>query len=87
VEDVDGGREAPGGGDHACLAAITVVIVMGTAVANPSVAPVVGAALRFTEARIGTAAAVTAVFLWPQPMSAEADAAPSPSPDREGSDE
>ena len=80
--------EMAGAPDHARLAAITVVIVMGTAVANPSVAPVVGAALRFTEACIGTAVAVTAVFLWPQQRPAEADAPPSPSlPERKGSDE
>jgi uncharacterized membrane protein YccC len=65
-----------------------VVIVMGTAVANPAVSPVVDAALRFTEACIGTAVALGAVFLWPQSRSAETDAAPSPSPpERKGSDE
>lgn len=57
--------EALGAPDHARLAAITVVIVMGTAVANPAVAPAVGAALRFTEACIGTAVAIGAVSLWP----------------------
>jgi uncharacterized membrane protein YccC len=77
--------EAAGAPDHARLAAITVVIVMGTAVANPAVSPVVDAALRFAEACIGTAVAVGAVFLWPQAKAAEADAAPSPQ--RKGSDE
>jgi len=80
--------EMAGAPDHARLAAITVVIVMGTAVANPNVAPVVDAALRFTEACIGTAVAVTAVFLWPQPATVEADAAlPAAAPPPKGSDE
>ncbi len=79
--------EAAGAPDHARLAAITVVIVMGTAVANPAVSPVVSAALRFTEACIGTAVAVGAVFLWPQSRPDDSDAAASSSPDRKGSDE
>ena len=80
--------EVAGAPDHARLAAITVVIVMGTAVANPAVSPVVDAALRFTEACIGTAIAVGAVFLWPQAArSFEADAASPSSPERKGSDE
>ncbi len=66
--------EAAGAPDHARLAAITVVIVMGTAVANPAVSPVVDAALRFTEACIGTAVALGAVFLWPEPQASAAPA-------------
>lgn len=58
--------EAAGAPDHARLAAITVVIVMGTAAANPAMPPVVDATLRFTEACIGTAVAIAAVFLWPE---------------------
>ena len=81
--------EAAGAPDHARLAAITVVIVMGTAVANPAVSPVVGAVLRFTEACIGTAIATGAVLLWPQSRSTEQDAAApaTSSADRKESDE
>jgi uncharacterized membrane protein YccC len=75
--------EMVGAPDHARLAAITAVIVMGTVVANPAVPPAVAAALRFTEACIGTAVAVAAVFLWPQGRPAEADATPS-SPRKNG---
>ena len=64
--------EAAGAPDHARLAAITVVIVMGTAVANPAVSPVVDAALRFGEACIGTGIAIGAVFLWPETVRAAA---------------
>jgi uncharacterized membrane protein YccC len=80
--------ETAGAPDHARLAAITVVIVMGTAVANPAVPPVVDAALRFTEACIGTAVAVTAVFLWPQARPVEGDTTLDVvSSPRKGSDE
>jgi uncharacterized membrane protein YccC len=55
--------------DHARLAAITVGVIMVTASLNPTLNPIQNAALRFSESCIGTALAVLAVFIWPEPRS------------------
>ncbi|MBW2511045.1 MAG: FUSC family protein [Deltaproteobacteria bacterium] len=51
--------------DHARLASITVAVIMVTASLNPTITPILNAALRFSESCIGTALAVFAVLLWP----------------------
>jgi uncharacterized membrane protein YccC len=53
--------------DHARLAAITVGVIMVTASFNPTMNPILNAALRFSESCIGTAMAVLAVLVWPGP--------------------
>ncbi|MEN9213607.1 MAG: FUSC family protein [Gloeomargarita sp. DG02_3_bins_56] len=50
--------------DHARLAALTAGIVMVTASLNPSISSNVNAALRFSEACIGTAVAMFAILIW-----------------------
>jgi uncharacterized membrane protein YccC len=55
--------------DHARLAAITVAVIMVLSSANPTLSPVLNAALRFTESCIGTAIAVLAVVTWPGPLA------------------
>jgi uncharacterized membrane protein YccC len=62
--------QAAGAPDHARLAAITVAVVMVTAKADPTVSPVLDAALRFVESGIGTAITVAAVFAWPEALPA-----------------
>ena len=56
--------------DHARLAAITVAVVMVTAKADPTVSPLLDAALRFVESCIGTAITAAAVFAWPEALPA-----------------
>ena len=53
--------------DHARLAAITVSVIMVTASLDPTMNPLLNAALRFGESCIGTAMAVLAVIVWPRP--------------------
>jgi uncharacterized membrane protein YccC len=52
--------------DHARLAAITVSVIMVTTSLNPTLNPIQNAALRFSEACIGTTMAVLAVLMWPE---------------------
>ena len=56
--------------DHARLAALTVAVIMVLSSDNPTLSPVLSAALRFTESCIGTAIAVLTVVLWPGPPAA-----------------
>ena len=56
--------------DHARLAALTVAVIMVLSSVNPTLNPVLSAALRFTESCIGTAIAVLTVVLWPGPPAA-----------------
>jgi uncharacterized membrane protein YccC len=58
--------------DHARLAALTVAVIMVLSSENPTLNPVLSAALRFTESCIGTAIAVLTVVMWPGPEPAEA---------------
>lgn len=51
--------------DHARLAALTVAVIMVLSSENPTLNPVLSAALRFTESCIGTAIAVLTVVVWP----------------------
>jgi uncharacterized membrane protein YccC len=53
--------------DHARLAAITVAVIMVVSGADPRMNPLTNAALRFGESCIGTALAVLAVVVWPEP--------------------
>ena len=55
--------------DHARLAAITVAVIMVLSSLNPTLSPILSAALRFTESCIGTAIAVLAVVIWPGPLA------------------
>jgi uncharacterized membrane protein YccC len=64
------GGLAAGAPDHARLAAITVAVVMATAKADPTVPPLLDAALRFAESCIGTAITAAAVFAWPEALPA-----------------
>ena len=61
---------AAGAPDHARLAAITVAVVMVTAKADPTVPPVLDAALRFVESCVGTAITAAAVIAWPESLPA-----------------
>ena len=58
--------------DHARLAALTVAVIMVLSSENPTLNPVLSAALRFTESCIGTAIAVLTVVMWSGPEPAEA---------------
>ena len=51
--------------DPARLAAVTVALIMVIHTLDPSVSPIVSAALRFSESFLGAAVAVLAVRLWP----------------------
>jgi uncharacterized membrane protein YccC len=51
--------------DHARLASVTVVIVLAVSVADPDIAPVLNALLRFVESCIGAGIATLAVLLTP----------------------
>jgi len=53
--------------DHARLAALAVSVVMVVSSFHPTLHPVLNAALRLAEACIGTAMAVLAVLVWPEP--------------------
>jgi len=55
--------------DHARLAAITVAVIMVLSSLNPTLSPILSAALRFTESCIGTAIALLAVVMWPGPLA------------------
>ena len=55
--------------NHARLAAITVAVIMVLSSLNPTLSPVLSAALRFTESCIGTAIAVLTVVMWPGPSA------------------
>jgi uncharacterized membrane protein YgaE (UPF0421/DUF939 family) len=63
---------AAGLADHARMAATTVAMMMVIASLVPTLGPVIGGVLRFSEACIGTAIAVAAVWAWPGPVR-EAD--------------
>jgi uncharacterized membrane protein YccC len=56
--------------DHARLAALTVAVIMVISSLHPEINPVVNVLLRFVESCIGTALAVIAVILWPEPIRA-----------------
>ena len=53
--------------EHARLASIAVAVIMVVSTLHPGLNPVLNAALRFTESCIGTALAVVAVLIWPEP--------------------
>jgi uncharacterized membrane protein YgaE (UPF0421/DUF939 family) len=53
--------------NHARLASSTVAMIMVVSTLHPGFNPALNAALRFAEACIGTALAVAAVLLWPEP--------------------
>lgn len=55
--------------DHARLASITVVVIMAVASLSPTLNPLQNAGLRFIESCIGTAIAVLAILVWPEPKS------------------
>jgi uncharacterized membrane protein YgaE (UPF0421/DUF939 family) len=57
--------------DHARLAAITVAVVMVVSLLHPRMNPLINAGLRFAESCIGTALAVLAVLVWPEPQKSE----------------
>jgi uncharacterized membrane protein YgaE (UPF0421/DUF939 family) len=53
--------------DHARLAALAVGVVMVVSSLHPTLHPIQNAALRFSEACIGTAMAALAILMWPEP--------------------
>ena len=54
--------------DHAArLAALTVAVVMVLSSLNPTLMPILSAALRFGESCVGTAMALIVVLSWPEP--------------------
>ena len=55
--------------DHARLAALAVGVVMVVSSLHPTLHPTQNAALRFSEACIGTAMAVLAILMWPEPKT------------------
>ena len=52
--------------EDARLASLTVAVIMVLASLDPSLSPLVGAALRFCESCLGTAMALTVARLWPE---------------------
>ncbi len=58
--------QATGSPDHARLAAITVAVIMVTSSVNPTLSPILNAALRFAESCIGAGITVLAAHLWPE---------------------
>lgn len=53
--------------DHARLASITVAVIMVVASMSPTLNPLQNAGLRFIESCIGTAMAILAILIWPEP--------------------
>lgn len=64
--------------DHARLASLTVAVIMVLSNLNPTLTPILSATLRFGESCIGTAVALIAVLIWPEPTG-PLGAAPRPS--------